>query len=367
MMSPILLVLSTARIPDTIWKSLAAQGIHVVWGTHLHAEDAHNAGLKLHDLSNVINNHGERWGSFIVDTFKYDDFWLISQPFSPLTQYRAIYEMHRSRDKTGIVSLVQQRADYGGAFFIIDQESRIAPSRSPEGSAYKWTFGGLSLLNKSVLSNYASHWPAVLGSLPELIPALPDVYGCPIPTSDTIPVLNPDLSWTLFLDRDDVINKGKHGDYIRTPDEFEFLPGVVETLSNLRRKFGKIVIVTNQQGIGKGLMSTADLDSIHLKMQLELKTHGVTIDGIYYCPELIVDMPIGRKPMPGMALQAWNDHPEICFTRSVMVGDSDSDIHFGHRLGMYTVKIGGLQGVASDHCTSLAAWYQEKKEQGFLL
>lgn len=366
MMSPILLVLSTDRIPDTIWKSIAAQGIRVVWGANLHAEDAHDAGLTLHDLSNVIHEYGDHWGDFITETFKYDDFWLITQPFSPLTQYRAIYEMHRSRDKTGVVSLVQQSADHDGAFFILNKEARIAPSRSPEGSAYKWKFGGLALLNKSVLSNYATHWPSVQGSLPQLIPALPDVFGCPIPNSDTIPVLDPDLSWTLFLDRDDVINKGKHGDYIRTPEEFEFLPGVVETLSSLRSQFGRIVVVTNQQGIGKGLMTTADLNVIHMKMQAELKTHGVTIDGIYHCPELTMDMPIGRKPMPGMALQAWYDYPEICFSRSVMVGDSDSDIHFGHRLGMYTVKIGGSRGVASDHSTSLAAWYQEKKEQGYL-
>ena len=70
-------------------------------------------------------------------------------------------------------------------------------------------------------------------------------------------------NWTLFLDRDGVINKRKIGDYIKIIDEFEFIPNTKEALAILDKYFNKIIIVTNQQGIGKGLMSEKDLQEVH--------------------------------------------------------------------------------------------------------
>jgi len=64
-----------------------------------------------------------------------------------------------------------------------------------------------------------------------------------------------DKSWTLFLDRDGVINKKIDNDYVKAWEQFEFLPGVIEALKILSAKFGKIIIVTNQQGVGRQLMS----------------------------------------------------------------------------------------------------------------
>ncbi len=72
-----------------------------------------------------------------------------------------------------------------------------------------------------------------------------------------------DESWTLFLDRDGVINRRLMGDYVKSLDEFEILPGVLGAIKNFSKKFGRIVIVTNQQGIGKGLMTNEDLNAVH--------------------------------------------------------------------------------------------------------
>lgn len=164
----------------------------------------------------------------------------------------------------------------------------------------------------------------------------------------------PDTSWTLFLDRDGVINERIVGDYIRHPDQFHFLPGVPEALQVLRTLFGNIVIVTNQQGIGRELMTSEDLDRVHQLMVSSLDELGVKLDGIYFCPSLASEHPVCRKPLPGMALQALVDHPEIQFAKSILIGDSASDIAFGARLGMYTIRIGDADSQANLVVESLA-------------
>ncbi len=148
-----------------------------------------------------------------------------------------------------------------------------------------------------------------------------------------------DKSWTLFLDRDGVINKKLENDYVKSWDEFEFLPGVLESIQYFSQIFGKIVVVTNQQGIGKGLYTHEDLDNIHHKMILEITASGGRIDKVYYSPNLNSENSILRKPNIGMGLKAKEDFPEIDFKKSVMIGDSVSDMQFGKNLGMKTFYI----------------------------
>ncbi|MBW6489821.1 MAG: HAD-IIIA family hydrolase [Lentimicrobium sp.] len=151
--------------------------------------------------------------------------------------------------------------------------------------------------------------------------------------------------WTLFLDRDGVINNRLLGAYVVSPDEFTFIEGVPEAISLLSKMFGIIVVVTNQQGIGKGLMTAEDLNAIHLKMLNELSNNGGRIDRVYHSPYLESSGHFTRKPAIGMALKAKKDFQEIKFTKSVMVGDSISDMIFGKRLKMCTVFIGDV-GIA---------------------
>ena len=92
--------------------------------------------------------------------------------------------------------------------------------------------------------------------------------------------------WTLFLDRDGVINKRPPNDYVKTWDEFEFLPGVLESLKILALKFSKIIIITNQQGIGKNVMTSEDLKIIHNNLIREVSEKKGRIDAIYFCPDL---------------------------------------------------------------------------------
>ena len=146
-------------------------------------------------------------------------------------------------------------------------------------------------------------------------------------------------SWTLFLDRDGTINKRLDGDYVRNPGQFDFLPGTLEAMAGFPKLFGRILIVTNQQGIGKGLMTEADLAKVNGYMLGKVEEAGGRIDGIYHCPALAESGDDCRKPATGMALEAKRDFPEIDFERSVMVGDGTADMEFGKKLGMFTVHI----------------------------
>ena len=145
-----------------------------------------------------------------------------------------------------------------------------------------------------------------------------------------------DKSWTLFLDRDGVLNHDKVGSYIFNPDEFVFYDGVPGAFKLFYNKFGHIIIVTNQRGVGRGLMSTDDLDAIHLKMLKIIEDNGGKIDTIFYASSINNDDPI-RKPNTGMALKAKEQFPEIDFTHSIMIGNNISDMQFGRNAGMYTV------------------------------
>ena len=159
----------------------------------------------------------------------------------------------------------------------------------------------------------------------------------------TLKDLNIDNTWTLFLDRDGVINKRIIGGYVTRWDEFEFLPGVEESISALSNLFGLVFVVTNQQGIGKGIMCEKDLILLHERLKEEIKNANGNIDKIYFSPHLEKEKSQLRKPAPGMGLLAKIDFPEISFEKSIMVGDSVSDLQFGRRLGMNTVIIGKVE------------------------
>lgn len=149
-----------------------------------------------------------------------------------------------------------------------------------------------------------------------------------------------DHTWTLFLDRDGVINEKLPGDYVKHIDEFKFQSHALEALEKAAALFDVIVVVTNQQGIGKGIMTETHLLTIHQYMIKEVFNNGGRIDKIYYCPDLQENNPSHRKPQTGMAFDARADFPSINFSKSIIAGDSPSDMEFGHRLGMKCVGIG---------------------------
>jgi histidinol-phosphate phosphatase family protein len=156
---------------------------------------------------------------------------------------------------------------------------------------------------------------------------------------------------TLFLDRDGVINVKLDGQYVKNNQEFEFMEGAEAAISKLSKIFNRILIVTNQQGIAKGIMSDKDLDVLHNYMLFELKKNGGLIDKIYYCPHFACESCNCRKPNTGMIQQAMIDFPEIKVEDSYLIGDSDTDILAGNKMGLITVKV--------DNEYTLSKWCNE--------
>jgi D-glycero-alpha-D-manno-heptose 1-phosphate guanylyltransferase len=147
---------------------------------------------------------------------------------------------------------------------------------------------------------------------------------------------NIDNSWTLFLDRDGVLNEDKVGSYIFHPDEYIFYKGVPPLFKSFNEKFARVIIATNQRGVGRNMMSLADLDAVHEKMLAAIRAEGGNIDAIFAGTSLHND-DLLRKPNPGMALKAKEQFPEIDFGKSIMIGNNISDMQFGRNCGMYTV------------------------------
>jgi D-glycero-alpha-D-manno-heptose 1-phosphate guanylyltransferase len=144
--------------------------------------------------------------------------------------------------------------------------------------------------------------------------------------------------WTLFLDRDGVINHEKNNDYIHNWEQFRFYQGVLEAIKIFSKNFGRIIVVTNQRGVGRNIMKEEDLIYLHEMMHTEIESAGGRIDNIYYCTA-IDHKDICRKPNPGMALKAKIDFPEINLSTSIMVGNKYSDMLFGRNAGMHTVYL----------------------------
>lgn len=152
------------------------------------------------------------------------------------------------------------------------------------------------------------------------------------------------LNWavqTVFLDRDGVLNeKMPEGSYVTCYAQLHLLPGVVEAIGRLNRAGMRVIVVSNQRGVALQLYSAANVEAIHTSLQSLLQIHGAHVDGFYFCPH-DKNQCNCRKPLSGLFEQAVGTFPEITADRSIMIGDSLSDIEFGRTLGMRTVFIEG--------------------------
>jgi D-glycero-alpha-D-manno-heptose 1-phosphate guanylyltransferase len=151
--------------------------------------------------------------------------------------------------------------------------------------------------------------------------------------------LDIDQSWTLFLDRDGVFNHQIINDYVKEVHELKIIDGVPQAVAEFSKLFGKILVVTNQQGIGKGVMTEEDLHHLNGYIVNLIETYGGKIDKIYFAPQLKNSNSNYRKSGTGMGLHAKHDFPDIDFSKSILIGDSESDIEFGTKLGMKTIML----------------------------
>lgn len=143
----------------------------------------------------------------------------------------------------------------------------------------------------------------------------------------------------VFLDRDGVINcKAPEGSYVTRWEDFRFLPGVCQGITQINRAGFRVVVATNQRCVAKGLLTKADLEELHRKMTDELARLGAKIDAIYYCPHDLEPPCVCRKPAPGMLLQAAR-FLDLDLASSWMIGDADTDIQAGKNAGCRTIRL----------------------------
>ena len=145
----------------------------------------------------------------------------------------------------------------------------------------------------------------------------------------------------IFLDRDGTLNHD-YG-YIKDPSKVVLLPGVPEGIKRLKNEYGfKAIVISNQAGVSKGIMTIEDVDSINHHINDLLEKEGTCIDAFYYCPyHPDFDPPEKtncRKPSPVMIVQAAEEH-EIDISKSYMIGDKESDIECGINAGVKTVLL----------------------------
>jgi len=147
----------------------------------------------------------------------------------------------------------------------------------------------------------------------------------------------------IFLDRDGVIVENR-ADYVKSIPEVQILPGALAALAQAARLDARIVVVTNQSAVGRGLLTEAGLHAINAYVHAAIVAAGGRIDGWYFCPHRPDAGCDCRKPKPGMLLSAAADLA-IDLPASVMVGDAVSDILAGHAAGAQALLVGTGRGV----------------------
>lgn len=142
----------------------------------------------------------------------------------------------------------------------------------------------------------------------------------------------------VFVDRDGTLNvKPDEGEYITSPADLVLLPGAGDAVRTLNLVSRHVIVVTNQRGVALGRMTLDDVTSVNMHLQGLLRESGARIDAFYVCPHGIGQCQC-RKPDIGLVLQARRDFPSIRFSRSVLVGDADSDMEAARRAGMRGVR-----------------------------
>ena len=142
---------------------------------------------------------------------------------------------------------------------------------------------------------------------------------------------------TIFLDRDGVINENR-SDYVKSWQEFRFLPGAKEAIARLTRAGHRVIVCTNQACIARGIISVETVEDIHRRMLAKVGQAGGKIEKVYYCPHGKDEGCLCRKPRPGLLLRA-RDELGIDLQDALLIGDSITDIRAGLAAGIATALV----------------------------
>ena len=157
----------------------------------------------------------------------------------------------------------------------------------------------------------------------------------------------------VFLDRDGTLIREKG--YLRDPEGVELLPGVPEGLALLRRHGYRLIVATNQAGVGRGLYSLDDMRAVNARMQALLAGEGLELDAVYSCPHAPDENCRCRKPAPGMLERAACELG-ISLESSFVIGDRESDVLLGLYAGMRAILVRSGYGAQTEEQGTQAAY-----------
>lgn len=147
----------------------------------------------------------------------------------------------------------------------------------------------------------------------------------------------------VFLDRDGVINKDPAGwtphSYVTKPQDFIILPGVLEGMKIFAKAGYRTVIISNQQGVGKGFFTVEDLGMVNADMVKRIRKAGGEVSAAYYCTHLTEQNCACKKPKPGMFMKAQEELGIKGFSGKYFVGDTERDIQAGQAVGLKTILV----------------------------
>lgn len=142
----------------------------------------------------------------------------------------------------------------------------------------------------------------------------------------------------VFIDRDGVININLTGEYVKEWKEFKFLPGTLKSLRLLKKNKIMVIIISNQSGVAKGLMTERQLEKLSHNFLEVVRNYGGDIEAVYYCIHNSDENCECRKPKPGLLLKA-SKELGIDLKKTYMVGDYISDIEAGAAAGSKTILV----------------------------
>lgn len=148
---------------------------------------------------------------------------------------------------------------------------------------------------------------------------------------------------TIFLDRDGVINE-EEKDYVKNLKEFKIIDGSLQAIELLKKNNFRVVVITNQSAINRGLLSVEKLNEIHDFLKSKLLELNTTLDGIYFCPHTPNENCMCRKPKPGLFEQAMSEL-DINIKDSLMIGDSQTDIDAANKIGCKSILLNKNQNL----------------------
>jgi D-glycero-alpha-D-manno-heptose 1-phosphate guanylyltransferase len=254
---------------------------------------------------------------------------LLLKPMQDFDRY-GVVEINAEKEVTGFrEKQVYERGNINGGLYLLNRE-RFLKQEFPEVFSFETEYLEKTFRSNKIYGIVDENYFIDIGIPQDFQKAQADLAPPPLSLKSF------NRNWNLFIDRDGVINHDTKDDYIRNWKLFRFYDGVPEALKKLSGLFGRIIIISNQRGVERGLMTEEDLQDIHRKMHGELLAAGARVDHIYYCTARDEKDPF-RKPNPGMAFGAKKDFPDIEFSRSLMIGNKLSDMLFARNAGMYSI------------------------------